>query len=171
MFRRGIQCFAEGPVADVAVIRFWSKTNTAATINESDRHSRFPAKQRLSPFTAGRQAILFVGLLTLRFGGGYLCQPGSALPVSQWPTFVDESDYRRLQRRFRPGFAPGSLVHPCGLVYTPQGHKKIYSVCMICGAGVVSITSVIFSLYFSLWKQVLNYWRFFVRIGRNTGMN
>jgi hypothetical protein len=106
----------------------FSEIKYGRSINKSDCHSRFPAKQRLSPFTAGRQAILFVGLLTLRFGGGYLCQPGSALPVSQWPTFVDESDYRRLQRRFRPGFAPGSLVRPCGLVYTPQGHKKMYSV-------------------------------------------
>ena len=93
----------------------------------NDCHSRFLGNRRLFPFTisAGQQANSFCRSADFALGQ-ILSLPIKTLP-SQFPSDRLSStslDYRRLQRRFRPGFAPGSLVHPCGLVCAPQGHKK-----------------------------------------------
>ena len=48
-----------------------------------------------------------------------------AFPVSQWLIFINGYGTLRIQRRYRSGFSPDSLVHPRGLVCAAGPQKYI----------------------------------------------
>ena len=92
----------------------------------SDCRSRISTQLSCRPFSKGQ--LPFVGLLTYALADEWFTN--QALP-SQFPRDWLSStsvDYRRLQRRYRPGFSPGSLVHSWGpTICAPRITTELFS--------------------------------------------